>query len=439
MKKVTILGAGITGLFLAYKLSDNFKVVLIEKEKNIGGMSTSFKHKDFLLDYGPHKIYTELPGIIEEITKLVDLNKIKKINSIYLEKTYFDFPLQISQLLKKIPLKGFKAGLDIFSNFLGKKQETNYENFLINNFGTTIYSLIFKNYAKKIWISPEKLDIDLAKKRVAISNIFQLLKSILFKDTEKISAEYFYYPKISISQLIDSLEKGIKKNNGEILTNKKITSIKTKKQVEIKMKNKKIKSDILVSTIPLTDLTNYLGEDVLINNAKNLNYNSTNIFYFILKKKKALKENWIFFPELKIPFHRISEQKSFSDKCCPKEKTALMIETTLDKKYKKEIKQKLIDLNLIQEKEIKEIFIKKLEKAYPLYTKGYNSYLENILDYLDNEERIYLLGRHGLFNYNNMDQCIDMAKRLAKHLIQNKTKRQWKKTRKVFNSYRIVD
>ena len=27
-------------------------------------------YKDFILDYGPHKIYTELPGIMEEIGKI---------------------------------------------------------------------------------------------------------------------------------------------------------------------------------------------------------------------------------------------------------------------------------------------------------------------------------------------------------------------------------
>jgi hypothetical protein len=32
-----------------------------------------------------------------------------------------------------------------------------------------------------------------------------------------------------------------------------------------------------------------------------------------------------------------------------------------------------------------------------------------------------------------------MAKKLSEHLINNKNKKQWKETRKLFDKYRIVD
>jgi len=439
MEKVAILGAGITGLFLAHKLSNKFSVTLIEKEKQIGGMSGSFKHKNFFLDYGPHKIYTELSGIIPEIENLVELDRIKKINSIYLENYYFNFPLSLPQLLTKIPIKGFQAGIDIIFNLISKKPNINYENFLINNFGNTLYSLVFKKYAKKIWANPKSLDIDLAKKRVAVSNIFELIKSVILKENKKISAEYFFYPKISISELIYSLEEKIKKNKGKILLNKKIKKIETGKKIKIKINNKTTSFDYLVSTIPLSDLSEYLDNDELIENSKKLRYKDTNIFYFIIKKQRVLRENWIFFPDLDIPFHRIAEQKSFSNKSCPENETCLMVESTLDKEKQEEITDKLIELNFFKKEEIKEVFSKKLEKAYPLYFIDYQNYLKNILSYFDNLENIYLLGRHGLFNYNNMDQCIDMSLKLSDHLINNKTKKQWKETRKLFDKYRIVD
>ena len=85
-KQIVILGAGITGLVAAYYLSKDFRVTLIEKENFVGGSACSFQHGEFILDYGPHKLYTELPGIMNEISKVVPLIKVKKKNSIYLKK-----------------------------------------------------------------------------------------------------------------------------------------------------------------------------------------------------------------------------------------------------------------------------------------------------------------------------------------------------------------
>jgi len=79
-KKVVILGAGITGLVAAYYFSKSGKydVTLIEKEEQVGGTAFSFEHKGFTLDYGPHKLYTELLGIMDEKKKVSPLLKVKK-------------------------------------------------------------------------------------------------------------------------------------------------------------------------------------------------------------------------------------------------------------------------------------------------------------------------------------------------------------------------
>ena len=77
-KLVVIIGAGITGLVAGYYLSENYRVIVLEKENFLGGTATNFEYKGFNLDYGPHKLYTELPEIMEEIGKVVPLIKIKK-------------------------------------------------------------------------------------------------------------------------------------------------------------------------------------------------------------------------------------------------------------------------------------------------------------------------------------------------------------------------
>jgi protoporphyrinogen oxidase len=450
-KQIVILGAGITGLVTAYYFSKskNFEITLIEKKKNIGGTAFAFKYKDFTLDYGPHKLYSELPGIIDEIKRVVPLLKIKKKNSIYLKNSFYNFPLQLSQIATKMPFTAFNSGLDIFSKSLNKLPDDSYENFLLNRFGKTLYNLSFRDYAYKVWTSnPQGLDKELAIKRVAISNIFELIKSVLLKKNKKISAEYFAYPKYGTMEFLESLIKKIKENGGKILLDSEISEIKIKSNnVEyIKIKNKKIKPDYLISTIYLDSLLNIISDSKTNTKAikdfsSKLCYQNLNIIYFIVNKPRILNDCWIFFPEKKFLFHRISEQKAFSEYTSPKDKSVLMVETTRDitpLSLKKIISQ-LESVGILKKSDIEEHFVKSSERVYPVYKKGFMNYLTPVLDYVNKIKNLYSIGRPGLFNYNNMDQCWDMAQKTFEHISTNKTKEDWKTTLKYFDNYRIVD
>ena len=441
-KQVIILGAGITGLVSAYYLSDKYKVIVIEKQKFIGGSASCFNYKDFILDYGPHKLYTEIPGIIDEISKIVPLLKIKKKNSIYLKGSYYDFPLKLSQIATRMPFTALKSGIDILLKPFSSKPDNSYENFLINRFGKTLYNLSFKDYAYKVWNSdPMELDAELAKRRVAISGIFQLIKSIILKNNKQISAEYFYYPEKGMSQLFDSLTKKIKKNGGKIITNANISEIKVNnKKIEyIKLGKNKIKSDYIISTIPLDNLLKTVKRNIL--STENIKYQKLNIIYFILNKPRALNDCWIFFPEKKFLFQRVSEQKAFSSATGPEDKTAIMVETTqeVNEELIKNIILQLEQAGILNKQQIEDYFVKTIEKAYPLYKKGFIEDLNKIENFFESINNFYLLGRQGLFNYNNMDQCWDMAMKISDQIKNNKSQYDWQETKKYFDNYRIVD
>lgn len=438
-KKVVILGGGITGLVAAYYLSKDFEVTVIEKENFLGGSASSFSYKGFVLDFGPHKIYTEIPGIISEINKLCPLLKIKKKNSIYLRGNYYDFPLKLSQIVAKMPFVALRAGVDVLLKPFNKLPDDSYENFLINRFGKTLYNLSFRDYAYKIWKSnPQELDAELARRRVAVSGILELIKSVLMKDNKKISAEYFYYPPNGLSQLINSLVSSILKNKGKILLNSspKI-SIKENKVEKISIKSKSIKPDYIISTMPLDSL----AEISNIKEEISLSYQKLNIIYFILNKKRALKDCWVFFPEGEFIFQRVSEQKAFSPHTSPEDKTAIMVETTKETapKVVNEIISQLKSVGILEKHEIIEHFTKSIPKAYPVYKKGFKTSFEKMEKFFEPIGNFYLLGRQGLFNYNNMDQCWDMALKTSEHIKSGKKKQEWNALKKYFNEYRIVD
>jgi len=203
MKNILILGGGLTGLTSAWKLAEaGFNITIVEKQGKLGGISGTFKHKNFNLDYGPHKIYTQIPNILDEIKNLIGENnllEIQKRSKVYLKGRYYDFPLGLKDILLKMnPLIGLRAGLlfgtakikTIFS-----KKDISYEDYLVNRFGSGVYELVFKPYAEKVWGNPKELDVELAKTRVSVSSLTSVLINMLFKKQRpEVSAEKFYYP-----------------------------------------------------------------------------------------------------------------------------------------------------------------------------------------------------------------------------------------------------
>ena len=209
--------------------------------------------------------------------------------------------------------------------------------------------------------------------------------------------------------------------------------------------NTERKADYLISTICLDTLLNLIKDSEktkdITTSAENLNYQKLNILYLILNKKRTLKDCWIYFPEKEFLFQRISEQKAFSSQTSPENKTVLMVETTkeLDESNIRIIIEQLKSIKILKESEIQEFFTKSLDKVYPIYKTGFTEDLNKTVKYIESIENLYTIGRPGLFNYNNMDQCWDMAMKMANQITQEKTKKDWQITKKYFDSYRIVD
>ncbi|MBI5035946.1 hypothetical protein HZC09_01255 [Candidatus Micrarchaeota archaeon] len=49
------------------------------------------------------------------------------------------------------------------------------------------------------------------------------------------------------------------------------------------------------------------------------------------------------------------------------------------------------------------------------------------------------LGRRGLFNYNNIDHCMDMGFKAAEHVNVQGSLEAWKLARAGFSNYVIID
>ncbi len=77
MKKIAIIGAGITGLSIGYYLKKaNIPFVIFEKSNRVGGVIHSEKHNDFIIERGPNTgvvANVEIAELLEEINQITNV------------------------------------------------------------------------------------------------------------------------------------------------------------------------------------------------------------------------------------------------------------------------------------------------------------------------------------------------------------------------------
>ena len=79
---VIIIGAGISGMFLAYKLSTtNLKIIILEGSSDLGGKIRTIKKDDLSYEAGParfHSSHRKIIPLINEIDLQEDMINLPK-------------------------------------------------------------------------------------------------------------------------------------------------------------------------------------------------------------------------------------------------------------------------------------------------------------------------------------------------------------------------
>lgn len=469
-KKVVILGAGVGGLSVGYFLAKTgkYEVVVIEKEQVIGGLCGSFKHDGFVLDYGAHKLYSVIPGILDDINDLMKgrLIKVPKKNRLFLRGHLVDYPLRLGSLAQALGVAtfiqlGFGYATTILKGFFDKKDAHSYEDYVVKRFGIPAYELVFKPLADKVWGSPSALHSDMARARIPASGGIEVILKLLGikKDTLESNAEYFYYPSRGFGDFPNVLKENIESMGGKVIvgveiekieqTNNKISSV-------IGILNKQAVSftcDYLVSSIHLPVISRLLFPDTNNEFDKAINglqFRHLILVYIFIKRQRVLDDQWIFFPESNLIFSRIFEQKQMNPELCPDDRTVICCDFTFSNNDKvsqltdAELANKcikgLVDCGFIKSEEVADYFVKRIYNFYPRYDLKYNEKLKIVFDKIKQVENILLTGRIGMYNYNNADHCYDMGKFISNKFVEGISPPQLiEEIEKRMRNYKIVD
>lgn len=437
-KKIIIIGAGITGLVTAYELlKQGCSVTIIEKESDAGGLARSFRYNNMIFDIGPHRFFSNKDTINNYIKKILnnDFMNISRLSSVFFDGKYYKWPLNFLSIFKM----SFKNIIFIIFDllFLKTKKANNYQEYVENKYGRTLYRIFFKEYTEKFFAvdakhihamwAQESINRVLIVKKT--SNILGLLK--YFLKSTFIREKNFMYPAIGGIQTFSiNLKEKIIDLGGKFEFNSRIERISIENDLISSVKTDKAvhKADIIVWTASITTLSN------LLNIPTNLKYRNLIIFNCIIEKidKKCTTNayQWCYFGDRNITLNRISKPSLFSKHNINSDYDSVCVEVSCSyndsfwqnpNELKEKILSELIQINIISSiNDVVNIYTEKIENVYPVYTLDFDNDLTHVKSKLSTIKNLYLAGRSGLFWYNNMDDSIENGITLAEEISEAK-------------------
>jgi len=453
---VAVLGAGPAGLAAAYRLAKKGKsVVVLERDKQVGGMSKTVNFKGYLFDQGPHRFFTKSKRIMKLWQEILgeDFLKVSRLTRIYYRKKFFYYPLKPFNALFKLGVLNSSVVMLSYmkSKIFPYKEENNFEQWVSNRFGKKLYRTFFKTYTEKLWGIPcGEIQAEWVAQRIKGLSLRTAIKNAFFPDKSgkiKTLVEEFHYPKYGAGTMYEGMAKIIaKSSHGELLLENEVEEIIHKDNrvtgVVIRGKDGKkfeIKADEFISSIPITVLIKKLSPEApkkVLEAAKNLKYRSTVFVNLIFNCPNPFPDNWIYVHEPATKMLRLTSVANFSPHMLKdKKKSALALEYVCNENGKfwnlpdkKLVKLGVTDLDkigLVKKEDFLDGFVVRSAKSYPVYNADYPPNLKRIRRYLEKFSNLQVIGRYGMFKYNNMDHSTLTGLYAAGNILGEKRRDIW--------------
>lgn len=440
--KTVILGAGLSGISTAYFLQNENgfdDITLLEMENTPGGLCRSVKKNGYIYDIGPHILFSKDKEMLELMLSVLDegKNDLVRSNQILYKGIRVQYPFEND--LSKLPEKDLEYCINAFNhNPYENYEATNMIQFFLKTFGEGITNTYLRPYNEKIWkYDPAYMNTSMVD-RIPKPTQEEIRRSAAGETIQGYLHQlYFSFPtKGGIEAVPNGFLCRLDENKCKVVTGAKVTSIKKiGDKYEIIAGNQKYEADLLISTIPVQELTKCYAKatEELKKHVDALRYNSIKIA-FVKLPYDLCGENFAFMiPDKDVLFHRISKMDFLGSEYHHSEKEATyMIEVTyrkndqVDVLSEKELQEKIAD-GLVKigfakdTKDVEFIDITDYQYAYVIYDIDHTENMEYIRDFY-NKEGIYLNGRFGNFEYWNMDRILRESLNLKDNILKTSNK-----------------
>ncbi len=446
--KVLIMGGGPAGLAAGKILTDEkVSCLVFEQDDAVGGLSRTHSHHGFRFDLGGHRFFTKKNELDEFIQRLLvdELIDVKRSSKIYFMNQYFNYPPTFMNAFTGL---GPWVSADILASFAKEKLNprktpvVTLEDWMVSQFGRKMYELFFKNYTEKVWGIPcTEVSAAWAGQRIKGMSLLSTIRETLLpskKDRPVSLIPSFKYPAHGIGRISERLKQEIERRNqvrlnsrvakvmhdGKVITGVVIRTCDGKEYVETA-------TDYL-SSIPVTELIQIFDPPApaeVIAAAKRLRYRDLLICVLMFDSAPITQDTWIYIPDPQIEFGRLHEPTNWSQAMSPPGKTSLVFEyfsfetdplwSMSDEKIVENTVKQFTRIKLAPgaEENIMDHCVVRAKKAYPMHEIGHESMLALIKNFVRQFPNLTLMGRYGMFIYNNLDHSMESGIRAAQNLI----------------------
>ncbi|MEO5364352.1 MAG: N-acetylneuraminate synthase family protein [Magnetococcus sp. DMHC-8] len=324
--KAIILGAGPTGLVLAWKLLENgWDVDLYERDGQVGGMCRTWRWGEFLVDVGPHIFHTPEQTLArfweEEFGDLLVKGEFwcKNAQGEHFD-TFYDYPISwegISRFPADLK-KQILAELE-HRNPEDKKRATTYREYMNAEVGPTLREMFFERYPHKLWgIPTDQMSAIWAPKRIEFRQ----------KITPFYHQQWNAVGKYGTGCIFDRILEKIRQLGGRCHTHHGVQTIQHQddRLEVIHFANGQSRpvgrEEVVVSTLPITLTARLLGYD------STLKFRGICSIFLAYDRPSILPDgcHWLYYDSPRLLFNRITENKKMAPATAPPDKTFLTAE-----------------------------------------------------------------------------------------------------------------
>jgi protoporphyrinogen oxidase len=385
----------------------------------------------------------------------------RRKSRIYFLRTFFDYPISLSAdtLSKLGALRTLRIGVSYMrSAAMPIKNVENLEQFFINRFGRELYHTFFKSYTEKVWGVPcDQISAEWGEQRIKGLSIKKTLQHIVQKqlqkrrerdisqkETETSLIEQFLYPKYGPGQMWETVAQKVIAMGGEIITNFDVRGINCRGRrvagvtgKDASGNERRFEGDYFFSTMPIKELVRSLDVPVPTNVREvsdALQYRDFITVGLLLKKmkvkgddQKLVEDNWIYIQEPDVKAGRLQIFNNWSPHLVSNEENVWVgVEYFCyegDELWRKSpvemaifAADELDRIGIIDKNDVLDSTVIKMPKTYPAYFGAYSRF-DEVREYVDKFENLFLVGRNGMHRYNNQDHSMLTAMEAVNNIL----------------------
>lgn len=414
MKKIAVIGAGISGLSTAHFLKDRFHVTVFEKENSVGGLIKCRRVDGSLFHTcGGHVFNSKRQDVLEwfwsKFIREEEFSKADRNSCVFMdeEPKVVPYPIENHIYLFDTDIqKSFYLDLEEIDKVKGLNAKfTDYDSFgefLRWRFGKTLYKLYFEPYNKKVWRRDlTTVPMSWMEGKLPMPTTKEMRDNNANKVVEKSFVHStFWYEKMNGSQyIVDKLAEGL-----NVKLNSNITSIKRESDKWIvcgEVFDKVVfcgNIKELVKIIEGVDISSFTKQ------VEALEYHGTTAVFCEIDRNPY---SWIYQPSCKHESHRIICTGNFA----PSNNSSTLSEGRItatveftDAISKKDILENLTRIPL-QPKYLDHQYN---QYTYPIQNANTRDMIHQLKTKLSSTQ-FYFTGRFADWEYYNMDMAIGAA------------------------------